>query len=588
MKIQRQNPFSGHIAKAAWCLAMFLGLSWTADGQHRYRSVSKWEYWPEWGGGFNPRLVQLEDYDNDGAKDILLGNWQFRYFDMVSLLGKVAVLSGATGEEIYGYVGNQRTPTTPEESLGLGIASLGDVNGDGVGDFCGACLFGPARVWSGADGSELFRSAYNVEQVAALGDVNGDGLADFGLRRTTSPWGSIDVRAGGTYELLYTARPPFLVYLFGFAIQSLGDVNGDGSPDFAASAPDNPHNIIFEDCNVGHVFVFSGQDGAILYDIPGVGECDFFGYALAAPGDLNGDQVGDVAIGIPGFSVRGLPVGGRVSFHDGKTGALLGEAHSPRPHTFFAKSVEAIGDANGNGFGDVLVFGSIIEDRTHYHSEVWLFDGKTRKPLYVVRRPAPRVEYSSAAFGAAFTRLDDHDGDDFPDFLVGSVGSYSPLRDYLSQLDWFDSAPVGVRSFGEPCSRSRTISPRIGASGIPRIGRDYEIHLSQVDVGQKAMLVIGSSSTRWKGRSLPLDLGFMGLPGCDLLVSMEKTCMAIASRAGGKDGAATVKLSTGTGLAVVGTRVYAQWILLGRGSGVTRALELTIQGTDALEDPGIK
>jgi hypothetical protein len=91
-------------------------------------------------------------------------------------------------------------------------------------------------------------------------------------------------------------------------------VNGDGLPDFAASAPDNPHSIIFEDCHFGHVFVFSGKDGSILYEIPGVAECDFFGYSLASPGDLNRDGVADLAVGIPGRQSPGFP---RRDFREG-------------------------------------------------------------------------------------------------------------------------------------------------------------------------------------------------------------------------------------------------------------------------------
>jgi hypothetical protein len=128
----------------------------------------------------------------------VFGDPGYGYLDTSKAPGKVTVVSGATGDEIYAFVGEDGFSGLGE-SLGFTAATLGDVNGDGFEDFSGGSIEGPARIWSGRDGGELFRSPGIVEVVAALGDVNGDGLADFAFRNS-SGFGAIEVRAGGTLE----------------------------------------------------------------------------------------------------------------------------------------------------------------------------------------------------------------------------------------------------------------------------------------------------------------------------------------------------------------------------------------------------
>lgn len=557
----------------AWIFAACTMMLWpesVTDGQQNYRGVARYDFWPN-GVGYAPQMEAIQDLDGDGVAEIVISDEGYRYLDTDPnvIPGKVAVISGATGDEIYNYVGELGTGGSGEE-LGFTAANLGDVDGDGVEDFSGGCVFGSARVWSGKNGRELFRSPGVVEVVAALGDVNGDGLPDFAFRDSSPPYGAIHVYAGGSYEVLYTVQPPFLVWLFAFRILSLGDVNADGCPDFAASAPDNPHSIIFKFCHFGHVFVFSGRDGSILYEIPGVAECDFFGYSLASPGDLNGDRVADLAIGIPGQSIRGVPIGGRVGLHDGKTGRSLAEIQGPNNQFSFAYAMAAVGDVNGNGFGDLLVHGTVFRG----DPGAWLYDGGTRRLLYVVADPNPDPALGARGWAATLSGIPDERGDGFPDFAVGASGS---AGSYLGDLAWFDSAPYGVRSFGMPCSQVGGVTPRIGITGEPRIGSEISLHLSEVQAGDKGLLLLGLSNAMWQGCDLPLDLGFAGIKGCDLLVSANVAFPAIASKTGGDSAAATVDLTLDLPRSMVGRAIYAQWIVRGRREdAASRALELLI------------
>ena len=92
---------------------------------------------------------------------------------------------------------------------------------------------------------------------------------------------------------------------FGAAVISLGDIDGDGVPDLAASSS-NDHN---GDAGEGAVFIlFMNADGTVksqvkisdgLGGLAGgtLGVSDGFGLSLAALGDLDGDGIGDLAVG---------------------------------------------------------------------------------------------------------------------------------------------------------------------------------------------------------------------------------------------------------------------------------------------------
>src|SRR5690606_36472916 len=104
----------------------------------------------------------------------------------------------------------------------------------------------------------------------------------------------------------------------------------------------------------GNVFVVSGQDSA-----------DGFGYRVAAVGDVNGDGIQDLALGVPGASLSGPYSGGEiVAFGNGSDlpnpidvlngfgngFMIVGQAGESA-----GVKVSAAGDVNGDGLDDVLL-----------------------------------------------------------------------------------------------------------------------------------------------------------------------------------------------------------------------------------------
>jgi len=146
--------------------------------------------------------------------------------------------------------------------------------------------------------------------IVGVDDVNGDGFADF-LVGHNGHSGS-ELLDGRAYLYCGGPRgpvaPPAWSGLacgsgaaFSARMARLGDVNGDGVPDFAVSAPG--YSPSAKKLHAGLVTVVLGRRERL--DRPGVwratsGEPDAnFGGDIAGIGDFNGDGLDDMAIGDP-------------------------------------------------------------------------------------------------------------------------------------------------------------------------------------------------------------------------------------------------------------------------------------------------
>jgi hypothetical protein len=128
---------------------------------------------------FGSHLEFSDDVDGDARADFIVGNF--------SSPGNAYLYSGTDGSLIWSVAGQNSL-----DGFGWGIAALGDTNGDAVPDFAVgangvdnvASASGTIMVFSGTDGSKLVEyngnayGAYLGIAVAGLGDVDGDGMGD--------------------------------------------------------------------------------------------------------------------------------------------------------------------------------------------------------------------------------------------------------------------------------------------------------------------------------------------------------------------------------------------------------------------------
>ncbi|MCA9759544.1 MAG: FG-GAP repeat protein, partial [Candidatus Eisenbacteria bacterium] len=280
--------------------------------------------------------------------------------------------------------------------LGFALGS-GDVNGDGVDDLIAGAPFysdgetneGAVFVYLGSSNGTFTLdkivtsnrpNAYLGVAVAGVSDVDGDGYDDVlvGAPYYSPPGNS---SAGGAF--LYRGGPtgvnPVPVWshlgsqdaeLVGLAVASAGDVNHDGYGDVIIGAPG--YDGAFANQGEARVFLGSatGLSASGITAWAGQEDDALAGWAVAGGGDLNGDVYDDVLVGIPsnyGLGEKGTVIGvagaasGMGSLADGWIGLVpdggFGSAVAFCPNEGDLSSV-AIGSPNefdGAGIGAIYL-----------------------------------------------------------------------------------------------------------------------------------------------------------------------------------------------------------------------------------------
>jgi hypothetical protein len=81
-----------------------------------------------------------------------------------------------------------------------------------------------------------------------------------------------------------------------------------------------------------------------------------------------------------------------------------------------------------------------------------------------------------------------------------------------------------VRTFGLVMGfveQTQAAVPALYSTDTPQIGNTFRVRVAQTVPSSAALLFLGWSSTSWNGAGLPLSLGGIGAPGCNLLVSAD-------------------------------------------------------------------
>jgi hypothetical protein len=223
---------------------------------------------------------------------------------------------------------------------------------------------------------------------------------------------------GGT--TLWSAEGPTYGDYLGSAIAHLPDLNGDGLAELLVGAPNRQSWGLG---TVGHAFVLSGADGAVLRVHAGWNEGDRLGHSVAALPDLDGDGVADYGAGAIWALNLDDPDGpelpGRVAAWSGATGhALLGVGGIGKWECFGA-ALAGLGDIDHDGVGDLLMtaqFGGAPEgEATLAPGHVRFVSGATGATLMQVEGefPGDRLGWSAVA-------LPDVDGDALPDVAAAA------------------------------------------------------------------------------------------------------------------------------------------------------------------------
>lgn len=266
-------------------------------------------------GGF----WSLPDVDLDGCMEIGLATKTVG----AGWTGKCVVLSGKSGAKLGEYL-------APASQFTLAACALDDVNADGVEDFAvgyygrvdlvdGLRLMQLAVMSGDSTGAnEAFGSA-----ICRLGDLDRDGVDEFAISDPcygSNDLGAVHVCSGASQSELFRADNPDPVSGARFGAlpeRSLGDANGDGTPDLVVGyigwmiePPQFQYSM---------AAVISGRSGRSMFEFRGASHAVFgdeqLGLAVGIA-DLDGDGLAELVAGAPN---NWTPVmsGGVVHVHGG-------------------------------------------------------------------------------------------------------------------------------------------------------------------------------------------------------------------------------------------------------------------------------
>jgi hypothetical protein len=285
-----------------------------------------------------------------------------------------------------------QTVTVNSTTNGVSVAGLGDINGDGYGDVAVGDASGqhvhiylgsatglqatPGQTLDGPDDSSSFGS-----RVAAAGDLDGDGFADLVVADVGFGTAVEFCNPGRAYVYLgsasgFTAQPQVVLDNpdgvandFGVALGS-SDVDGDGRSDLLVTT-----TCLFN--GRGRVFIYRGQTGGVATSpdftlaSPDDPDAENFGFSVSTAGDLNGDGYGDIVVGQPRFVAGGsafVYLGGPNGPSTTPSTVLRGFSTGE-----FGASVISAGDADGDGFSDLVVGDYLVGPGNR--GQAYLFQG---------------------------------------------------------------------------------------------------------------------------------------------------------------------------------------------------------------------
>jgi hypothetical protein len=238
------------------------------------------------------------------------------------------------------------------DRFGAGLAGIGDLDGDGVPDLAvgapgdddiKAGGINQGAVWilfmtrdglvdgyqkisidEGRFGGDLDTDDSFGESVAAIGDIDGDGVVDLAVGAPYDDDGDGDnlgavwilfLNDDGTVKGEYkiSKKDDHLLAklnqldLFGWHVEGIGDLDEDGVPDIAVSAPGDDDGSGEE--RGAFYLLFLNRDGSVKAEkkisstaggfAGNLDPGDRFGSSIAALGDVDGDGAMDLAAGAP-------------------------------------------------------------------------------------------------------------------------------------------------------------------------------------------------------------------------------------------------------------------------------------------------
>lgn len=376
---------------------------------------------------YGTAVTSIGDLDGDGVSEIVVGSMG----DTVSGFTQVGSIfihfmnsDGSIKSTIRHSIDSANGPTNMSgwEYYGASVASLGDLDGDGVQDI--------------AVGAPYY--FFDSPGIVFIHFLNQDGSIKYtqkiGYSTPNGPYGG---NSGDRY---------------GMSVACLGDFDNDGVSDIAVGASRDEITL----SNAGVVFIhLLNADGTVKATINKIGAestngpvglniGDQYGYSVANIGDLNGDGITDIAVGAISDEKSGGEDGeGAVHIHfldsDGTIklpSVKIDESLENIPDTlntqdYFGSGITKINDLDGDGVDELLVgaYGEEMDGGSSNKGVAYLLymnsDGSIKSPAIPIGELTPNGPSElvlTSRYGGSVASLGDLNGDGVEDIIIGAWG----------------------------------------------------------------------------------------------------------------------------------------------------------------------
>jgi hypothetical protein len=447
-------------------------------------------------GDYFGQSIAGGDLDGDGHADIVVGAPQPDPNHLGA--GYVRALSGATGAPMFVVSGD-----AIGDDFGRSVAFVGDLNQDGKDEFvvgaprnsahgAGAGL---VRVFSGNGGAVMYTlfgdNAGDAlgTSLGGVGDVDGDGYGDFiaGAPQTGAGKGYVRLYSGRTGSVIATLRGQAAGDRFGITVSGAGDVDHDSVPDFIVGATGSDAAGL----DAGSVYVISGASLAPIFEFDGPSPGAQLGNAIASAGDVNGDGFPDFVLG----ASRDQDGEGSAFVYSGRNGAVMYHFLGSTDDDFLGRGVAGVGDVDGDGYDDVALAGQ--EDNNEIHTGmVYVRSGRDGSLLATLFGDQQEDE-----FGLGLARIGDIDGDGLADVVVGAnEGVHNNPRPGYARA--YLGCTSKIVTYGSACPGSGASRARLSVTSCPQSGGLYSLAVEGALGGAPAIARFGFGEA-----SIPLANG---------------------------------------------------------------------------------
>ena len=320
-----------------------------------------------------------------------------------------------TYQQITTNIGGFNTILDQDDAFGVSMDTIGDLNNDGIMDIAvGACgdddggsnrgavyilfldtnktvkSYSKISSTSGNLGCALANASQFGISVCGLGDLDNDGVSDIAVGAHCDPDGGsntgavriIFMNSNGTVKSCQKISSlsgygtgglplPSGKY-FGIDVACIGDINNDSIPDLVVSSGDNGGGtnkgacwVLTLDTNGTVKTHYKIYDGVTNFNAP-IDNDDGFGTSVCGIGDIDNDNIPDIAVGTFYDDDGGLNCGAVYIIKLNSNGSVKGyykisngnsgiPANGIAYYAHFGTDVKLTQDIDGNGIKDLLV-----------------------------------------------------------------------------------------------------------------------------------------------------------------------------------------------------------------------------------------